>query len=133
MAFFKRNYSKKNYDIEEVGDRMTLLNAVKAEFEDTKNEAINDIKNILVEEDMIDDTLVKYIPLAKKYLEKYDKLIELVFKEAEISINEAEQAKKNLKELREAVVGIDESLKGQNRILERIAVSLETEKIVGKK
>ena len=133
MAFFKRQYSKKNYDIEEVGDRMTLLNAIKAEFEDTKKEAINDIKNILVEEDMIDDEFVKYIPLAKKYLEKYDKLIELSFKEAEISINEAEQAKKNLKELREAVVGIDESLKGQNRILERIAVSLETDNITKKK
>lgn len=135
MGFFTRKFKErdeKELELGSVDTRMELLKESRLELEDLTEDVYTDVKKLCIEEDVFDEKTVKIIPYITKYLKRYDRLMDLSWKAAEIEIKKAETAEetfakmqKELSYVANATERLTRQYEEQNKILERIAKSLE--------
>lgn len=123
--FSKKRKEEKTFEVESVETRLDVLKAERELMTDFTQELETDIKNFMIKEDMIDEDFVELIPVIKKYAKKFDNLVDLSYKSAEIEIEKYEALEEALIKLTDDNRLLRSELKETNKTLERIAKALE--------
>lgn len=126
MGIFNRRKKEVNeFEVEKVETRLDVLKAERELMTDFTQELETDIKNFMIKEDMIDEDYIELIPVIKKYAKKFDNLVDLSYKSAEIEIEKYEALEEALIKLTDDNRLLRNELKETNKTLERIAKALE--------
>ena len=126
MGIFNRRKKEVNeFEVEKVETRLDVLKAERELMTDFTQELETDIKNFMIKEDMIDEDFVELIPVIKKYAKKFDNLVDLSYKSAEIEIEKYEALEEALIKLTDDNRLLRTEIKETNKNLERIAKALE--------
>lgn len=123
--FSKKRKEEKTFEVESVETRLDVLKAERELMTDFAQELETDIKNFMIKEDMIDEDYIELIPVIKKYAKKFDNLVDLSYKSAEIEIEKYEALEEALIKLTDDNRLLRSELKETNKTLERIAKALE--------
>ena len=123
--FSRKRREEKEFEVEKVETRLDVLKAERELMTDFAQELETDIKNFMIKEDMIDEDFVELIPVIKKYAKKFDNLVDLSYKSAEIEIEKYEALEEALIKLTDDNRLLRAELKDTNKNLERIAKALE--------
>lgn len=125
MGLFKTKRREEVKTEKSIETRLDVLETEKELLKEFSEEFSNDMKKLMIEEDMIDEDTIKAIPYIKKYGKMFENLTELSYESAEIEIRHAETIEKAICELELDMEGIKKELESTNKILDKIAKVLE--------
>ena len=135
MAIFGKRWKKDNdeTDVTTIESRLKVFDETSKLTKELMDDMATDVRDFMIREDLIDDEFIEYIPMMKKYAHKLARLYELNEKACKIEIQKTEALEKRMESIEQSMATLADATKGQNRILERIAVAMETENITKKK
>lgn len=135
MAIFGKRWKKAEdeTDVRTIDSRLEVFDETSKLTKELMDDMATDVRDFMIREDLIDDEFAEYIPMMKKYAHKLSRLYELTEKACKIEIEKTEILEKRMENIEKSMATLAAATEGQNRILERIAVAMETENITKKK
>ena len=127
MAIFGRRWKKREdeTDIKYIETRAQVFDETSKLTRELIDDAAEDVRDLMIREDLISEELAEYIPTIKKYGHKLGRLYELSEKACKIEIARADALEENMEDIKTAIEELASATKAQNAILDKIAKAME--------